>query len=247
MDSAREPRGQTASSGRREGRRVGQTAADVIHATLREEILTLVRAPGAPISEKDIGDSHGVSRTPVREALLRLADEQLIEITPKSGIFVSRIAVGMLSDAFAAREALELMLVQKATERMRPSTVTTLRAIIQRQYECVESSDAAGFHDSDEALHRTIAEAAGHVGVWEMILQIKVPLDRLRRLSLPRLGRIEHVVHEHEKVVEGIAGGDAAVAVAAMRDHIQSLRMVLGEIRNLNPDNFEGDLAVIDL
>ena len=245
MEIVLEQRGSAAA--RRDGRRSAPTAADVIHATLRDDILSLVRLPGSSISEKDIGDEHGVSRTPVREALLRLADERLIEITPKSGIFVSRIPIEMLSDAFAAREALEVMLVQKATDRVRPSTVTAMRAIIQRQYECVASNDAAGFHESDEALHRTIAEAAGHLGVWTMIVQIKVQLDRLRRLTLPRLGRIEHVIREHEKVVDGIAAGKPVEAAAAMREHIQSLRVVLREIRNLNPDYFDGDPNAIEV
>jgi DNA-binding GntR family transcriptional regulator len=225
---------------RREPRRSGQTAADVIHAKLRDDILTLRRLPGSPVFEKDVGEEFGVSRTPVREALLRLADERLIEITPKSGIFVSRIPVDILADAFAAREALELMLVEKATRHARPSQITAMHAIIQLQHEYIESNDAAGFHESDEALHRTIAETAGHAGVWGMILQIKVQLDRLRRLTLPRLGRIEYVVHEHERIVEGIASGEPTRAIGAMREHIGSLRVVLGEIRNLNPDYFDG-------
>lgn len=222
---------------------IGRTAADVVHQTLRGEILSMHRAPGATISEKDIAAAHGISRTPVREAILRLAEERLIEITPKSGTRVSLIPIAALGDAMCAREALETMLVRMAAERARPSAVTAMRAIVEHQRECIGSTDADAFHDADEALHRAIAEAADHPGVWSMVLQIKVQLDRVRHLTLPKPGRIEHVVQEHEVVVDAIAARDPDRAVGAMRLHVESLKQALGEIRHANPDYFIGDVA----
>jgi DNA-binding GntR family transcriptional regulator len=235
-----EPQGLTFATGRSESRRSAGTAADLVHHRLRQEIVTLRSPPGAAINEKEIAAAHGVSRTPVREALLRLADEGLVEITPKSGTRVARIPVVALADAMCAREAIELMLVRKAALRARPSDITAMRAILQRQHECLDARGAAGFHDADEALHFAIAEAAGRPGVWAMVLQIKVQLDRLRRLTLPNFDWLRHVVHEHEAVVEGIASGDPDRAAAAMQAHFHSLKGVLDEVSTMNPDYFIG-------
>ncbi len=237
-----EPQGRTFTTRRPEQRRPARTAADLVHHRLRQEIVTLRTPPGAPIFEKEIAAAHGVSRTPVREALLRLADEGLVEITPKSGTRVARIPVVALADAMCAREAIELMLVRKASARARPSDVTAMRAILMRQHERLEAHDAAGFHETDEALHFAIAEAAGRPGVWAMVLQIKVQLDRLRRLTLPNFDWLRHVVHEHEEVVEGIASGDPDRAAAAMQAHFHSLKGVLDEVSDMNPDYFVGDV-----
>lgn len=81
---------------RRNGRPRGATAASRIYADLRAELVSLVRRPGEPISEAQIATAYGVSRTPVREAILKLSDEGLVEIFPQSGIFVSRIPVAAL-------------------------------------------------------------------------------------------------------------------------------------------------------
>jgi GntR family transcriptional regulator, rspAB operon transcriptional repressor len=242
MDMLHETWGPALKTGRREKRSSAGTAADVVHRWLRQEIVALRSPPGAPISEKEIAAAHGVSRTPVREALLRLADEGLVEITPKSGTRVARIPVVALADALCAREALELMLARKAAARARPSDVAAMRAVVMRQHECVDARDAAGFHEADEALHFAIAEAAGHPGVWAMVLQIKVQLDRLRRLTLPNFDRLRHVIDEHEEVVEAIASGDPDRAAAAMQSHFLSLKGVLDEISNMNPDYFIGGL-----
>ncbi len=235
-----EPQGRTFAAGRLEKRLSAGTVANLLHGRLRQEIVSLAWAPGSAISEKEIAAAHGVSRTPVREALLRLAEEGLVEIVPKSGTHVARIPVVALGDAMCAREALELMIVRKAAAGARGSDVAAMRAIILRQRECVEAGDAGGFHENDEALHLAIADAAGHPGVWAMVLQIKVQLDRLRRLTLPNFDWLRHVIHEHEEIVEGIASGDPDRAAAAMQTHFHSLKGVLEEISNMNPDYFVG-------
>lgn len=235
-----EPQSRTFAAGRIEKRLSGGTAAKLLHGQLRQEIVSLAWPPGSAISEKEIAAAHGVSRTPVREALLRLAEEGLVEIVPKSGTHVARIPVVALGDAMCAREALELMIVRKAAARARGSDVAAMRAIILRQRECVEAGDAPGFHENDEALHLAIADAAGHPGVWAMVLQIKVQLDRLRRLTLPNFDWLRHVIDEHEAIVEGVASGDPDRAAAAMQGHFHSLKGVLEEIGAMNPDYFVG-------
>ncbi|GGF62946.1 GntR family transcriptional regulator [Azorhizobium oxalatiphilum] len=221
----------------------GLTAASIIHQHLRDEIVSLVRAPGAVISEKDIATAHGVSRTPVREALLRLADEGLVEIAPKSGTFVSRIPVAALPEAIVARMALEEVTARTAAQNASGSAVSGLRAILERQAEMAGAEDHAGFHDADEAFHQAVAEAARYPGLWRMVQQLKTQVDRFRHLTLPQPGRMERVIVEHGAVVDAIAAHDPEAAAAAMRAHVEGLRASLGEMRDVNPGYFDGDLA----
>jgi len=102
------------------------------------------RRPGEVISEAEIALSYGVSRTPVREAILKLSDEGLLEIFPQSGIFVSRIPIAALPEAIIVRKALEATTAQLAAERAPASQILVLHAILERQRE----ANAAGAADA---------------------------------------------------------------------------------------------------
>lgn len=223
----------------------GETAAQVVHRRLRDDIVSMRRRPGDVIFEKEIALEARLSRTPVREALLRLADEKLIEIVPKSGTMVSRIPAEILPEIIVARAALEAVTVKAAAEGARGSDIAGLKAIIERQRETFATGDVDGFHAADELMHRAIAEAGRLPGIWSMIVQIKVQLDRYRRLTLPQPHRMERTVAEHEAVVDAIARHDAAAAAAAMNHHLYGLKVSLAPIRDLNPDYFSGDVGAV--
>lgn len=216
------------------------TAAATIHRQLRHEILTLVRKPGEPILEKEIAEAFGVSRTPVREALLRLADERLTEIAPQSGTFVARIPIAALPEAIIVRKALEGVTVRAAAERASRSQIAGLRAILERQREMLEGGDRERFHLADEAFHAAIAEAAAYPGVWTLIQQAKIQLDRYRRLTLPEPGRIGRIIIEHSAVVDAIELGDGDRAAIAMVGHLDGLSASLETVRISNPGYFVG-------
>ncbi len=223
----------------------GETAAQVVHRRLRDDIVSMRRRPGDVIFEKEIALEAHVSRTPVREALLRLADEKLIEIVPKSGTMVSRIPAEILPQIIVARAALEAVTVKAAAEGAKGSEIAGLKAIIERQRETLATGDIDGFHAADELMHRAIAEAGRLPGIWSMIVQIKVQLDRYRRLTLPQPHRMERTVAEHEAIIDAIARHDAAAAAAAMNHHLYGLKVSLAPIRDLNPDYFSGDVGAV--
>lgn len=224
---------------RRIGRPRGATVSSKIYADLRTELVSLRRSPGEAISEAEIALSYGVSRTPVREAILKLSDEGLLEIFPQSGIFVSRIPVAALPEAIIIRKALEETTARLAAERATASQILTLRAILQRQREADAAGNGNAFHQADEAFHATVAEVAGHPGIWKLIQQVKVHVDRYRRLTLPQTGRIAQVIAEHEAILAAIEAHDAAAARIAMEAHLERL---LGDIRatqSINPEFFD--------
>src|SRR5947207_14423946 len=118
-----------------------ETASIAVYRRLRQEIMWLQRKPGEPIVEKDIALTQGVSRTPVREALLRLVSEGLVDTIPKSGTFVARIPVAELPEAIVVRKALEQVTARAAAANAKRSDVTSLRALLERQREAAASGD----------------------------------------------------------------------------------------------------------
>jgi len=219
----------------------GITAAQQVYQQLRAEIVGLHRKPGDPISEKDLAQAHGVSRTPVREAMLKLASERLVEVFPQSGTFVARIPLSDLPQSIIIRAALEEASVRYAAERATAEQIGRLTAIIARQRVVVAAGDREGFHLSDEDFHAALSDAAGLPGVWTLIQQVKVQIDRYRRLTLPEPGRMQRVVEEHAAVVTAIAAHDPDAAVLAIRRHLENLREGIDAFRVGEPDYFIDD------
>ncbi|MBR0869580.1 GntR family transcriptional regulator [Bradyrhizobium tropiciagri] len=224
---------------RRGGRPRTATAAGRIYAELRAELVSLQRRPGDPILEAEIAISYGVSRTPVREAILRLADEGLIEIFPQSGIFVSRIPLASLPEAIIIRRSLEETTTRMASGRASASQILGLHAIIERQREADRAGDREAFHQADEAFHAAIADIAGHPGIWKLILQVKIHVDRFRQLTLPQRGRMAEVIAEHEAIMSAIEARDPAAAGAAMARHLERLLADICATRHNNPEFFD--------
>jgi DNA-binding GntR family transcriptional regulator len=216
-----------------------RTAAKLVYRALHDDIVAMRMTPGEPINEKAMALKHGVSRTPVREALLRLAGEHLVEIFPQSGTFVTRIPIAALPEAILVRKALEELTARQAAERAAAEQIAGLQQSIDRQQKLARQGDRNRFHDADDAFHAAIAVAAGHPGIWQLILRVKLQLDRYRRLTLPVPGRMGRVVDEHAAVVAAIAARDPAGASAAMAAHLDGLSASIRDVRDLNPKYFD--------
>ena len=224
---------------RRNGRSRAATAASRIYSDLRAELVSLQRRPGEAISESEIALSFGVSRTPVREAILKLSDEGLLEIFPQSGIIVSRIPIAALPETIIIRKALEETTARLAAELATSSQILALHSILERQREADAARDRDGFHQADELFHATISEIARYPGIWKLILQVKVHVDRFRRLTLPQAGRMTEVIDEHAVILSAIEAHDATGAAIAMGKHLERLLSDIASIQNINPDLFD--------
>lgn len=223
------------------------TSAALVYQSLHGDIVALRIRPGVGLSENELAARYGVSRTPVREALLRLADEGLVEIVPKSGTTVSRIPYAQLTEAIIIRKALEEVAVREASRRASKSQFTGLWAIVERQHEAASADDRGGFHAADEAFHAAIAEAAGYPGIWHLVNQVKVQVDRIRHLTLPESGRMGKVAREHAAILTAMEKRDGDRAIAAMRHHLDGLEQSLPEIRRRNADLFVDEAGVFVL
>jgi DNA-binding GntR family transcriptional regulator len=221
----------------------GMSASRRVYLWLRRRIVEMDMLPGTRVVERDIAEEFGTSRTPVHEAVQRLADEGLIEIVPRSGTFVARIPLDALEEANLVRHALETAIIEKAAERVSPEDTARLRAILAEQEAAIAANDPGAFHRTDERFHALLAELSGYPGVWPIIQQAKTQMDRYRQLTLPLEGRMAGVLEEHRAVVAAIEARDPVRAVAAMREHLDHVMPVLEITRKLRPEFFTSHLS----
>lgn len=217
---------------------VRATAASLVQDELRRAILAMELHPGAPLAEKELTARFGTSRTPVREALIRLKEEGLVEIFPQAGTFVARIPIGAIPEAVFIRQALECATVDVLARIATPEDIARIDETIARQHEALEAGDQPGFHVADEDFHEAIALAAGHPGVWKLAHVAKRQIDRCRRMTLPVPGRMAMVIREHLLILDQVRRGDGMAAAEAMRQHLGTLLPDLVDLQRSHPDYF---------
>jgi len=231
------PRGRSAMSGIRPSiRRV--TTATVIYDDLYEAIVNMRLVPGTPLQEKALTQQFGVSKTPVREALIRLAEDGLVDIFPQSGTFVSHIPLGSIPEAHVIRLALEDTAIRRMAEIATIADIAQLDAKLASQRMLADLGDIDAFHEADEAFHETIALIAGYPSIWKLLRQVKVQINRARRLTLPVAGRMHQVIGEHVLIRDAIASRDVAAARDAMQTHLNVVIPDLDRLRVAYPNYF---------
>ncbi|MCK0166768.1 GntR family transcriptional regulator [Jannaschia sp. S6380] len=211
--------------------------APQLRRLLRERIIRNELSADQKISESEIAEQYGVSRQPVREAFIRLVDEGLVTVLPQRGTRIRRIGLAAVHDARFIREAVEADIVTLLAERPGLVPVADLRAILADQRR-IAGADPRDFIASDEAFHRTLAEAAGKAGIWQRVQGLKAQMDRVRFLSLERF-HVRKLIDQHEAIVDGIAAGHVAAAQRALRLHLREVLKDLPFIAKENPDVFD--------
>ena len=196
--------------------------SDQIYEFLRRAIVRLDLEPGSAILEKDFCTSFDVSRTPVREALQRLAEEDLVDIFPHSGTFVSRISFKVAEEGFVLRRALEVESVRKACEHVSEGGLAQLDAVIARMRVILADGRLEDYLEVDDAFHAAIARMSGYPRIWKFITLAKVHLDRMRQLSAPVPGHLAEVTEQHAAIVQALQRRNPMQAELAMRIHLDS-------------------------
>jgi DNA-binding GntR family transcriptional regulator len=194
---------------------------------LRDEVIHMNLPPGLPLVEAKISSTLGVSRTPVREALRRLANENLVDVFPQSGNFVAPIKVIMVENAVFARTTLETANINTLAREITAQELMALQHNVQKQELAVKESDYKTFHDMDETMHRMLFKLCGREQVWEWIMMLKAHLDRARILTLPYVGMADRAYEDHRLIVDALERGDSELAQQRMQDHLDSLTNIL--------------------
>ena len=210
-------------------------------ATLRHAIVTLKLQPGQSFSEQEVAQWLGVSRTPVREAFIKLAEAGLVEVLPQRGSFVRKISMKAVTDARFVREAIELAVLREAVGRLDESFFPAARERIAAQRAAAKEADLERFLGLDDSFHRSFAVAIDRAHAWAVIEAQKAQMDRVRYLSLPGASPIDRLIDQHEAILDAAEREDVAASEAAMRTHLTEVLTALEPLRQHHPDLFEPD------
>jgi GntR family transcriptional regulator, rspAB operon transcriptional repressor len=217
------------------------SASRQVYAALREAIITAELEPGQRISENELSQRLGVSRTPIREALARLRDERFVQVVPQLGTFVTRISTAAVEDAQFVRETLECAAVRLAALRADSGDIAALEGLLRRQEEVVADADVERFAVLDDEFHAAICELSGRGFAWEVAPRAKGHLSRVRRLSLPQPNYLVEMTVEHRAVLDALAANAPDRAEAALRHHLRMVLSAVPTIRDQHPEYFEDE------
>jgi DNA-binding GntR family transcriptional regulator len=196
--------------------------ADRAYGDLRDRIVTLRIAPGAPIDEDVLGAELGIGRTPVREAIKRLALENLVTVFPRRGTFASEINITDLADISDVRIQLEGHAAYRAAQRITPAQLAELEALLAELARSQGSDDIEPLMALDTRVHRFIHRAAGNPYLEESLGRYFNLSLRIWYLVLDRLPHLFTRVHEHAELLQAIAHGHAERARAIITEHIET-------------------------
>jgi GntR family transcriptional regulator, rspAB operon transcriptional repressor len=211
-------------------------AAPQVLEKLRDAILSLDLVPGTVLARQELADQFGVSQTPVREALLRLSEEGLVDVFPQHATLVSRIDIAAARQAHFLRRSIELELVHQLALEAPADLVEQMKATIAQQAALSAAQRYGDFVGADRAFHRLMYEAGGVPDLWELVGRVSGHVDRLRRLHLPTAGKTEAILRDHRAIVRGIEGKNPAAAQSALRKHLSGTLSAVDEICRQYPD-----------
>lgn len=221
-------------------KRSGGVTTQNVFSTLLNGILAFELKPFDELSEVRLAEQLGVSRTPVREALARLAKLQLVDIFPRRGTVIAPLRVRDLLRSQFLRESLELGLLRRAIRSSeRSKLVETLKGELALQATLAAMGDEQRFYSADELFHRHIAASAGLPDIWDDISDAKLHMDRFRHLMLASVERLSVIVDQHTAIVDAIAAGDVAEAEKSMRIHLRRIFAFLDRAFAAHPEYFE--------
>ena len=213
--------------------------SDVIHGWLRTAIIAVDLLPGSPLVEATIAARFSSSRTPVREALLRLADEALVEIRPQRGTSVARLELARIEEAQFVRQAVEGAVIRKICERRTNVAVSDqLGHVLQAHARALARDDIGAVLDADTDFHRTLVEASGLPGVWSVVARAREMHHRVRAIAVPELRSGRRALAEHRAVVRALRSGDPQRAETAMTMHLARNLELAHTLAARHPDYF---------
>ncbi len=198
---------------------------DAVYEQLRDGILSGELSPGTRLKVAALADKLGVSRSPIREAVLRLTQERLALEEPRRGAVVASISRDELVRLYELREVLEGLAARLATEHATPQLVQELHAVLLQHETAAAKADTTAFREADVLFHRLIRDATDNPELTRMLddIQSKVRIAMFTRVSVGR----EQALADHRAIFKGIESGDPDASERAARAHIVRLRETL--------------------
>lgn len=220
-------------------KRINGSTRDYVYETVKQQIINWELEPDTKISEKEFADKLGVSRTPVREAFLKLAQEELLGIFPQSGTVVSKVDLGLVEEGRFVRETIERSLIQEVCETFDEEMLFRLETNITMQELCLEKGSYNRLFELDEEFHRLFFEGCNKLRTWHLVRQMNSHFDRLRILRLAANTDWKIVVSQHRKIFDHISKNETALAEEEITKHLKLVNLEKAALKERYPGYFK--------
>jgi GntR family transcriptional regulator, rspAB operon transcriptional repressor len=220
------------------GARPAGSTAQWLTDELRRAIVELDLPPGAWLSEQEIAQRYGVSRQPVREALISLAHANLVETRPQRGSVVCLLSVDRMREARFLRETIERAVVRAACTQFDAGAADEIEVLLAQQDIHARRGNRHEFQIADAQFHEALARGAGLPNAWEIIRQLKLHTDRVCKLTLAAPSSLAKLTAQHREIFAAVLARDAARAEELMANHLTQILDLLSEIQRENAEWF---------
>lgn len=211
----------------------------LVYEELKRSIMSMKLKPGQTMSTQEMATKLNVSRTPVREAFLRLQSEGLVEMIPQRETVVSRIDLQRVDQEKFIRESLEIGTINEFLDKKRKVDIQRMSKLIQIQKQCDEAKDYVGFLEADDQFHRVLFDVTAQQMAWATITERNGHYNRLRILYVQEEAVIESSVQQHAEIVSLLERGEENRIREALASHIQRLDLRKTRLAAAYPDYFE--------
>lgn len=207
-----------------------RSLSDEAYLRIRDLIVSLELRPGSIVSERELMERLGLGRTPVREALRTLAQEKLVDVYPRRGIFVSSVNARDLASLSEVRAELEGFAARLAAERATDDERRTVAALLEELERTAGEHDERRLIELDQRIHRQIYGCTHNAFLEETLNEYYVLTLRIWFLALDRVARLDEAVREHRELMEAIRDGDGDRAEDAMRRHVLGFERAIRQV-----------------
>ncbi|MEO4001882.1 GntR family transcriptional regulator [Mesorhizobium sp. CAU 1732] len=212
-------------------------AALELSVQMRQRIVSLELAPGSILSRKALQDYYGVSSTPVRDMLLKLQEDGLVEMVPQSRTIVSLIDLDQAREAHFLRNSVERAIVVQLAKRPDPLLIAALENIVALQ-EQHAGSNLTAFATLDQKFHRELFVSAGMMRLHAVIRRESMHIDRIRALHLPVGDKVIQILSDHRRIVDRLKAADPEGAADALTGHLSQSIAIAQDLQDKMPAYF---------
>lgn len=214
-----------------------ETGREYALRTIKDNIIRLELAPGSFISENELASQLGLSRTPVREALIDLAGVKIVEIAPQKRTVVSYVNYDMVEEARFVRRVLETAVVELVCAMRTQEDLGRLEENVRLQRFYLERGNYGGIMELDDRFHQMLFDIAQKPQAFQMVQHMAIHFDRVRSMALSEVKDM-NIVEDHGRIVEALARQDPAEAKALLEGHLDRYRFDETALRSQYPQYF---------
>lgn len=219
---------------------ISETNPEFVYRVLKENILSFTLRAGDSISEAEISKYLNVSRTPIREALVHLKNESLIDVYPQKGTLVSLLDFNLIYEAEFARTMLEKEVIKIAINSFSSENLLELEKNLEIQKKVAEfPSSVLEFFNLDNKFHEIIFKGCNKINTWEKIKTLSSHLNRIRLLDATERTNHKVILEQHQEIINIIKNKDLLKAEETIKNHISNFKIQLDFIYSKYPEFFK--------